>query len=547
MTAIQRPFPRPNGFFLQLILASLIIALMASSALGMIIPIKDLKIPVGKFDIKQQTMYSYKDTPIGHGAGSVSVNLEISSDKAGFATALFYTYETRNAFGQNLIPKTFCCTEELQTAGECVMGQVVIRNQSGVVPPLGRRLLPFSGEQPVSKLSFEYPNITSTSTYYVVLANCKGSGANDLLVNGKIIFKNPFGYLPGASLGMWYYYGLQALAYLVVSLVYGALMGLYRAQLLRIQYGVLGLLVLGMLQTFCWYIYELKRNQTGLQSSGTGALVMAILFTVVRGTVTRLVVLVVCMGIGIIKWTLGSLKIPVFSLCGAYFVSSLFYEIVEAVKATSGTEINSFINAIVLFGVWVCDTIFIWWVMVSLIRTMGQLTLRRQTLKLTMYRRFFYVMVGCVAVWVLSLFIHFFVLATNPIEKLWRSNWLWLAFWHFSFFVIVVIVAVLWRPTKNNTRYGYSEVYYDEEENNDGSGQFAPNEVQLHAMGSTSPVGETKVRGSTKDSTDGMASPKGSRNRGGDDDTLSFSSKFDTASAFALDDDDLLAPPKKLD
>jgi hypothetical protein len=537
-----------NHGLLQYGLALLIIISVINTSSAMIVDFKDMKVPIGKFDIRQQTMYSLDHTPVGHDVPFVDVNLTISAAKNGFATLLFYNYETRNAFGQNVVPKTFCCTKELEAANECSMGQVIVRNQTGVAPPLGRRLVAF-GAEPVANVIFRYENVTATSTYYLVVANCEGSGASELLVNGRVSWRNPFGYLPGASVGMWYYYGLQALAYLLVSLVYGALMVLYRAQLLRIQYGVLGLLLLGMLQTFCWYLYELKRNRSGMQSSGTGALVMAIFFTVVKGTVTRLVVLVVCMGIGIIKWTLGSLKFPVFGLCGAYFLSSMFYEIVETIKTTSHSEVNSFANALVLFGVWICDTVFIWWALVSLIRTMGQLTLRRQTIKLTMYKRFFYIMVGCVAVWVLSLFIHFFVLATNPIEKLWRSNWLWLAFWHFSFFIIVVIVAVLWRPTRNNTRYGYSEVYYDEEEGEDERGQMASNEVQLHALGATSPVGETKARASARDD-DGLAtgSPKSSRNRTNDDDsTLSFSSKFDTASAFSLDDDDLMSPPKKLD
>lgn len=455
----------------------------------------------------------------------------------GWASVLFFNYEIRNAYGRNTIPKTFCCEPELAAQGQCHMGDIIIRNQTGVVAPLGLRKVAFSSTQPVSHLHFRYENLTTTSTYYVVIANCKDAQTSDLLVNGRIEFKNPYGWLPGASVGLWYYYGLQSLGYLVVTIVYGVLMFLYRAQLLRIQYGILGLLVLGMLQVFCWYIYELKRNQTGHQS--TGALVMAILFTATRAAVTRLVVLVVCMGIGLVKWTLGSLKFPVFALTGSYFIFALLYEVILTLKATSTTNVNSFVSAIILFGVWICDTILIWWSLVSIIRTMGQLTLRRQTIKLTMYKRLFWVMIGCVIVWVIALLVQFLILATQQTEQIWRTNWLWDAFWHFSFFVILCIVAVLWRPTRNNTRYGYSEVYYDDENDELPGAQVADNEVQLHAVGASSPAGETRSR-SLKESS--------SSNRHSEDDsTLSFSNKFDTSSAFALDDDDVLSPPKKLD
>lgn len=456
---------------------------------------------------------------------------------------VFFNYETRNAFGTTATPKAFCCNDDLAAKGECVMGEVIVRNQTGVVRPLGLYKVAFSGDHPVANMHFRYSNMSTTSTYYVAIANCKEASNADLLINGRIEFKNPYGWLPGASVGMWYYYGLQALAYMLVAITYAVLMVLYRTQLLRIQYGILGLLVLGMIQTFCWYLYELKRNQSGLQSNGTGALVMSIFFTAVIGTVTRLVVLVVCMGIGLIKWTLGSLKFPVFALSGSYFLFSLFYEVIEMLKNTSTTNVNSFVTAIILFGVWICNTLFIWWSLVSVIRTMGQLTLRRQTIKLTMYKRLFWVMIGCVVVWVISLFIHFIILATHQTEQIWRSNWLWLAFWHFSFFVIVCIFAVLWRPTKNNTRYGYSEVYYDDENEGEAPGsQLADNEVQLHAVGASSPAGETRTRAFLKESRE-----SGSSRQSEDENTLSFSNKFDTASAFALDDDDILSAPRKLD
>lgn len=401
------------------------------------------------------------------------------------------------------------------------MGEVIVRNQTGVVAPLGLRKVIFGAEQAVANLHFRYNNLSTTSTYYVVIANCKDSKTNDLLVNGRIEWRNPYGWLPGSAIGMWYYFGLQALAYMIVSIIYGVLMVLYRTQLLRIQYGILGLLLLGMLQTFCWYIYDLKRNQTGMQSSATGALVMSILFTVVRGTVARLVVLAVCMGIGIIKWSLGSLKLPVFTLTGAYFVASLLYEVFESIKAISDTNVNSFLSAIILFAAWICDVVFVWWSLISIIRTMGQLTLRRQTIKLAMYRRLFWVMVICVVVWAIYLFIHTIVLSMNPIEQIWRSSWIWMAFRHFSFFVVICTVAVLWRPTKNNTRYGYSEVYYDDDNDEAPGSQLADNEVQLHAVGASSPAGETRNRASLKES--------GSSSRHSEDDsTLSFSNKFDT-------------------
>jgi hypothetical protein len=45
----------------------------------------------------------------------------------------------------------------------------------------------------------------------------------------------------------------------------------------------------------------------------------------------------------------------------------------------------------------------------------------------------------------------------NP-DQTWQSLWVWTAFWHVLYFVILVAIVILWRPTSNNTRYAYSEV-----------------------------------------------------------------------------------------
>jgi hypothetical protein len=38
---------------------------------------------------------------------------------------------------------------------------------------------------------------------------------------------------------------------------------------------------------------------------------------------------------------------------------------------------------------------------------------------------------------------------------------MWTAFWHVLYFVILLAMAILWRPTTNNTRYAYSEMPQD--------------------------------------------------------------------------------------
>jgi len=41
--------------------------------------------------------------------------------------------------------------------------------------------------------------------------------------------------------------------------------------------------------------------------------------------------------------------------------------------------------------------------------------------------------------------------------SLWMSEWMITACWHGLYFVVLTMIAILWRPTENNTRYAYTE------------------------------------------------------------------------------------------
>jgi hypothetical protein len=58
-----------------------------------------------------------------------------------------------------------------------------------------------------------------------------------------------------------------------------------------------------------------------------------------------------------------------------------------------------------------------------------------------------------------------FVNASHSAEEVWRTNWTWQAFWQIIFFITLVAVSWLWRPRRNNVRYGYSELgIYDDDD-----------------------------------------------------------------------------------
>jgi len=54
--------------------------------------------------------------------------------------------------------------------------------------------------------------------------------------------------------------------------------------------------------------------------------------------------------------------------------------------------------------------------------------------------------------------VQLFLTVSLDSDSSWRFAWLWSGIWHLLYLAILISIAVLWRPTDNNTRYAYSEV-----------------------------------------------------------------------------------------
>ena len=118
------------------------------------------------------------------------------------------------------------------------------------------------------------------------------------------------------------------------------------------------------------------------------ALVFSIGFAILKKTVARTIVLLVSMGLSIIKYSLGTTKYKILLFSVVYFVFSLVYDIVETVQALSKTyQISNTTVMVIILPLSLLDTTFLAWMFISFARTIQQLRLRRQTVKLTMYKQ----------------------------------------------------------------------------------------------------------------------------------------------------------------
>ena len=104
------------------------------------------------------------------------------------------------------------------------------------------------------------------------------------------------------------------------------------------------------------------------------------------------------------------------------------------------------------------------WVFSALIQTTRTLRLRRNLVKLSLYKHFTNTLIFAVVSSII------FMLWSIKYHKVvdclteWRDLWVDEAFWHLLFSVILCVIMILWRPSQNNQRYAFTPLLDREED-----------------------------------------------------------------------------------
>jgi len=142
-----------------------------------------------------------------------------------------------------------------------------------------------------------------------------------------------------------------------------------------------------------------------------------------------MLVLVVSMGFGVMKPTLGS-KAPRVVVAGlVYFVCGSALEVINWLGHSS--ELGVGLRLVFVLPVAALDSLFAVWTFASLSQTVSQLQQRRQTRKLRLYAKFSQIMAGMIAVSVLWSTYEVYVASPNGelFNERWDAYWALEAFW----------------------------------------------------------------------------------------------------------------------
>ncbi|XP_070697792.1 transmembrane protein 87A-like [Pempheris klunzingeri] len=251
------------------------------------------------------------------------------------------------------------------------------------------------------------------------------------------------------------------MAMCIVYVLFGALWlfwcACYWRDLLRIQFWIGAVIILGMLEKAVFYSeYQSIRYKGDYVQ---GAVIFAELLSALKRSLARILVLIVSLGYGIVKPRLGT---TVHRLVAVGLLYLLFSSVEGVLRVTGG--FYGTVALVANLSLSLIDSCVMWWIFISLSQTTRLLKLRRNIVKLSLYQHFTNTLIFSVVASII------FIIWTTKVFKLvdcqtgWRDLWVDDAFWRLLFSTILLVIMVLLRPSANSQRFSHSPLIDEDNE-----------------------------------------------------------------------------------
>ncbi|XP_078515759.1 transmembrane protein 87A isoform X1 [Lissotriton helveticus] len=269
--------------------------------------------------------------------------------------------------------------------------------------------------------------------------------------------KGPYEYLPLSDYPLMIFFMVMCIVYTLFGFVWLVWSVCYWRNLLRIQFWIGAVIFLGMLEKAVFYaeFHNIRYKGESVQ----GAAVLAELLSALKRSLARILVIIVSLGYGIVKPRLGATLHKVV-MAGAFY---LLFSGLEGVLRVTGLFFGM-VALVANLGLSVIDACILLWIFISLTQTMKQLRLRRNVVKLSLYRHFTNTLILAVAASVAFIIWTTVKFRLSDCPTDWQELWVDDAIWRLLFSMILFVIMVLWRPSANNQRFAFSPLNEEEED-----------------------------------------------------------------------------------
>jgi len=313
----------------------------------------------------------------------------------------------------------------------------------------------------------------------------QSASTGDVRLIGEQVSLNPFGYIPGEKYHMLPFFGILCLAYMGLGILWAGTSVLNYKSVMALQHCIAVVIALGFWELVFRYFDYWEWNKKGRENMVTA--VFGILFNALKETMSRMLVLAVSMGYGVVKPSLGTDKYKVFGLGAVFFVTDAINSLHNRLD-TRVEEKPSFAFAFaVVIPQALANALFFYWTFVELARCIHHLEKRRQWIKLTMYKTFTAALGIALGLSLLLLSIQSLVVLGTSHKATadnWRYLWVFEAYWELIYAAVLVVVCVIWRPSVASTRYAYQQTDDQDIDPNSSDDE----EISIPLAGVTAPL-----------------------------------------------------------
>ncbi|KAM3919232.1 transmembrane protein 87A isoform 2-T2 [Leptodactylus fuscus] len=315
----------------------------------------------------------------------------------------------------------------------------------------------------------------------------------DLPLTMSIEVKGPYQYLSPADYPRMIFFMVMCIVYVLFGVLWLAWSACYWRDLQRIQFWVGAVILLGMLEKAVFYAEFQNIRYYG--HSVQGAVILGELLSAVKRSLARILVIIVSLGYGIVKPRLGATLHKVV-MAGALY---LLFSGMEGVLRVTGAQ--SDLSSLAFIPLAFLDTALCWWIFISLTQTMKLLTLRRNVVKLSLYRHFTNTLILAVVASIIFIIWTTMKFRLVDCQSDWRELWVDDAIWRLLFSMILFVIMVLWRPSANNQRFAFSPLTEEDDEDDEQKEPMLKESFEGMKMRSSKPEtnGNTKVSKAEED------------------------------------------------
>ncbi|XP_066525958.1 transmembrane protein 87A-like [Hoplias malabaricus] len=272
-----------------------------------------------------------------------------------------------------------------------------------------------------------------------------------------IEMKGPREYASPVDWPLMMFFMVMCIVYVLFGVLWLFWLVCYWQDLLRIQFWIGAVIILGMLEKAVLYSEYQSVRYTG--DCDQNAVIFGELLSALKRSLARVLVIIVSLGYGIVRPRLGT-TVPRLVVVALLF---LFFSSVEGVLRVKG-GFNGTVAVIANLTLSLIDSCVICWIFISLSHTTQLLKLRRNEVKLSLYRHFTNTLIFSVLASVIFIMWMIRQFKFVDCQSGWRELWVADAFWRLLFSTILLVIMVLLRPSINSQRFSHSPLIDDEDD-----------------------------------------------------------------------------------